>query len=113
MPQPPPGPGGGRKPVKVPGPLRRAGVAPAGVFGQRREQPQAAGVGAGEGLLAGVTGAGQDGAQLRADPGRCQLVPAPAGNGCSKVRPAGCRESIAPTMTWSAVTTSWPLYPAA
>jgi hypothetical protein len=35
------------------------------------------GVGAGEGLLAGVAGVGEHGAQLRPDPGRCQLVPAP------------------------------------
>jgi hypothetical protein len=31
---------------------------------------------------------------------------------CSSVLPAGCWDNIAPTMTWSAVTTTWPLYPA-
>ncbi len=41
-------------------------------------------VGAGEGLLGHVPGIGQDGAQLRADPGRCQLVPALAGDGSTK-----------------------------
>ncbi len=57
--QAPPGAGGGRKPVEVPGLLGGAGAVPAGVFGQRRGQPQAAGVGAGEVLLADVPGVGE------------------------------------------------------
>ena len=32
-----------------------------------------------------------------------------SGNGCGRVRSTGCQDSIAPTMTWSAVTTIWPL----
>jgi hypothetical protein len=61
MAQAPGGAGGGRKPVQVPGPLRGALAAPGGVFGQRREQPQAVGVGAGEVLLADIPGVSQHG----------------------------------------------------
>jgi hypothetical protein len=46
------------------------------VFGQRREQPQAADVGAGEVLLADVPGVGEHGMQLRADAGLGQLLAA-------------------------------------
>jgi hypothetical protein len=63
------GAGGGRKPGQVQRPLGSAGVARARVFSQRREQPQAVGVGAGEGLLADVAGIGEHGTQLRPDPG--------------------------------------------
>jgi hypothetical protein len=61
MPHAPDGPGGGRILVQVPGPLGRAPARPAGVFGQRREQPQLVLVRAGEVLLADVTGVGEDG----------------------------------------------------
>ena len=61
MPLPPDGPGGRWELVQVPDPSRSAGAAPAGVLGQRREQPQLTGLGAGEGLLAGVPGIGEHG----------------------------------------------------
>ena len=95
------------------GPLRCAGAVPAGVFGQRCQQPQPVGVGAGEGFLADVTGVGEHGPQPRFDPGLGQLLAAgdPAA-GCSSVRSTGCWDSSAPTMTCCMVTTSWPLYPA-
>ena len=69
MEQASPGAGGGRKPVQVQGALGSAGAAFAGFFGQRREQPQAVGVSAGKGFLADVTGIGEHGTQLQADPG--------------------------------------------
>jgi len=104
--QAPPGAGGGRELVQVPGPLGSADAAAAGVFGQRREKPQAAGAGAGEALLADVTGAGEHRAQLRADASLGQL---PAAGIQKGVRPTGCWDSIVPTMTCCAVTTSCPL----
>jgi hypothetical protein len=52
------GAAGGRILVQVPGPLRSTPARPAGVFGQRREQPQLVLVGAGEVLLADVAGVG-------------------------------------------------------
>jgi hypothetical protein len=67
---------GGRILVEVPGPSGSAALVFARVLGQRREEPQAIGVGAGEVLLADVTGAGEHGAQLRADPGLGQLLAA-------------------------------------
>jgi hypothetical protein len=67
--QAPAGAGGGRILVQVPGPRRNAPARPAGVFGQRRQEPRRAGVGAGEVLLADVPGIGEHGAQLRADAG--------------------------------------------
>jgi hypothetical protein len=51
-------------------------AAPGGVFGQGREQPQATGVGAGEVLLAEVTGIGEHGPQPRLDAGLGQLLAA-------------------------------------
>ena len=48
----------------------------AGVLGQRREEPQAIRVGAGEVLLAGVPGVGEHGTQLREDAGLRQLLAA-------------------------------------
>ena len=78
MPQASRGAGGGREVVEVPGSLGRAVAVPPRVFarilGQRREEPQLAGVGAGEVLLADITGIGEHGAQLRADPGLVQLL---------------------------------------
>ena len=112
MPHAADGPGGGRILVQAPGPLGRAPARPAGVFGERREQPQLVLVGAGEVLLADVTGVREYGAQLRADTGRRQLVPALTGQRVQKRPAGGARDSIAPTMTWFAVTTAWPLYPA-
>ena len=110
--------GGGRILAEVPGPSGSAVAAPARVLarvlGQRREEPQAVGVGAGEVLLADVTGVGEHGAQFRADAGVVgQLLAA----GVQQRVQQGAvdrvlAESIAPTMTWSAVTTIWPLYPA-
>jgi hypothetical protein len=73
---PPPGSGGSRELVQVQGPFRRAGAVPAGVFSQRRQQPQPVGVGAGEGLLADVTGVGEHGLQPRFHPGLGQLLAA-------------------------------------
>jgi hypothetical protein len=49
---------------------------PAGVLGQRHEQPQLADVGAGKVLLAGVPGIGEHGPQPGPDLGLGQLVPA-------------------------------------
>ena len=51
----------------------RWAAAAAGALGQRREQPQLVGVGAGEVLLADVAGIGKHGAQPRADAGLGQL----------------------------------------
>ena len=62
MPQAAGGAGGGRILVQLPGSVGLAPAGPGGVFGQRREQPQLTGVGAGEGLLAGVPGIGEHGA---------------------------------------------------
>jgi hypothetical protein len=76
MVQAPLGAGGGRKRVQMPGPFGGAVVASAGVFGQRREEPQAAGVGTGEVLLADIPGVGEHGAQVRAEAGLGQLLAA-------------------------------------
>ena len=113
MSHPPDCAGGGRILLQVPGSLGRAPAWPGGVFGQRREQPQLAGVGAGEVLLADVPGVGQHGAQLGADAGLGQLLPAGVQQGVQQ----GAVDWVlgqhrAPTMTWFAVTTAWPLYPA-
>jgi hypothetical protein len=52
MPHAPLSAGGGREPVQVPGPFRCAGAVPAGVLGQRGEEPQPVCVGAFEVVLA-------------------------------------------------------------
>jgi hypothetical protein len=98
--------------VEVPGPFRSAGALPAGVFGQRRQQPQPAGVGAGEVVLPDVTGVGEHGTQLRADASLGWLLAAGVQQRGSRVRSTGCWDTIAPTMTCCTVTTSWPLDPA-
>jgi len=107
--QAPPGAGGGREPVQVPGPLRGADAAADGVFGQRREKPQAVGAGTGEARLAGVPGVGEHGAQLRADASLGQLLAAGVQEGVQQGAAGGCWDSIVPTMTCCAVTTSCPL----
>jgi hypothetical protein len=99
MPQAPPGTDGGRVLLQVPGPLSRAAARPGRVLSQRREQPQLVLAGAGEVLLAEVAGIGEHGAQLRADPGLGQLVPALIEQRARRVRPAGGRDSSAPTIT--------------
>jgi len=58
----------------------------AGVLGQRREEPQAFNVVAGEVLLTDLTGVGEHGARLRADAGFGQLLAAGVQEGVS----AGC-----------------------
>jgi hypothetical protein len=73
-----------RCPALFGGPAR-----PAGVFGQRREEPQLVLVGAGEALLAYVSGIGEHGAQPRCDADQGQLLAAGAWQWVQQVRPAG------------------------
>ena len=88
------------------------GCAPGRVLGQRREEPQAVGVGAGEVLLADVTGVGKHGMQPGLDPGLGQLLAAGVQQAVQKGAVDRVPGQHHADDHWFAVTTIWPLYPA-